>query len=526
MRRTTGIVIAWAVGIAAVVLPILLSVHLARKQAVENEYTRLRGYASDVLRRSDGTGDQSYAAMQQLQQDGLTPCSSAEIDRMRQIALKSSYLQAVGRTRDGQLVCSSLGTEQPVSLGPVSYISATGAAIRYNVRLPLTGGQPVFVLEKGGYATIVDPALPIDVMTDSPDVAVAVYAMKERKVLTQRGRIHMRWLHTGSGPESDFMDRGILVTVLRSQHYDVGAIAAAPLVGLRQKVRDVLYLFVPIGLVCGLALAGAVFYLARLRFSMRTVLRAAARRNEFFVEYQPVVDLRTRKWVGAEALVRWHRDGEIIRPDLFIPIAEEEGIITLITECVLAHVTADLPALLQLDPKFQVGMNFSAADLQSTATLDALKKLLTASGAPTNGLMVEATESGFPQDRQSSEIVNGIRALGVEVAIDDFGTGYSSLARLQTLNLTHLKIDKSFVDTIGTDSATSQVVHHIIEMAHSLNLKMVAEGVETEEQARFLAERGVPYAQGWLFARPMKLEALLSHLAQPAQEREVVPAAS
>ncbi|HSY04067.1 MAG TPA: EAL domain-containing protein [Acidobacteriaceae bacterium] len=524
MRRTAGVFIAWAIGVAAVLAPVLLSVHLARKQGIESEFALLHGYASDVMRRTEGTGDQTAAAFDRLQRDGLQPCSAAEIDLMRQIAITSSYLQAVGRTRDGQLICSSLGTKDPIPLGPVSYTSATGAVFRTSVRIPLTGGQPVIAIEKGGLASIIDPTLSIDTVTTSADVAVANFSPSARKVITQRGRIHQRWLHTGSGPESEFTDRGILVTVLRSQRFDLATVAAAPLAGIQQRIKEVLLLFVPIGSLCGLALAGAVFYLSRNRFSMPVALRAAARRDEFFIEYQPIVDLESRAWVGAEALVRWRRQGQVVRPDLFIPIAEETGVITLITERVLAHVAADLPAILCASPHFHVDVNLAAADLQSDATLDRIKQLLAASGAPAGNFVVEATERGFLQGQKAKDVVSSIRELGIEVAIDDFGTGYSSLSCLATLNLSYLKIDKSFVDTLGTDGATHQVVQHIIEMAHSLKLKMIAEGVETEEQAEFLTERGVRFGQGWLFGRPMKLEAILSHLAEAKTVETVVGA--
>ncbi len=514
MRRSAGMFFGVVTGIAAVVIPILLSVHFARKQAFEYEFAQLRGPAREVQRRAESTGDRTLAAFLRLRQAGLPPCSRAEIDLMRQIAITSSYVQAVGRTANGKLLCSSLGTDKPMPLGPVSYVSKTGESIRTGVRLPFTGEQSVIVLEEGGFAAIIDPTLTLDAVTGSPDVALGIFSFAEHAMITHRGHIDPSWLETGSGPESDFVDDGMFVTVLRSQRYDLAAIAARPITGLRQKEKQVLLVFVPIGLICGLALAGAILYLARLRLSIPGILRAAARRNEFFVEYQPVVDLSSRKWVGAEAVVRWQRGSEIVRPDLFIPQAEESGVITLITERVLEHVAADLPAMLHEHPDSHVGVNFSSVDLQSPSTLSALQRLLTESGVPPGNLMVEATERGFLQGSAVREIVERIRALGIEVAIDDFGTGYSSLSSLETLNLSYLKIDKSFVETIGTGGATSQVVLHIIEMAHSLDLQMIAEGVETEEQARFLAERGVRFGQGWLFGKPMKLDILLRHLTE------------
>ena len=233
--------------------------------------------------------------------------------------------------------------------------------------------------------------------------------------------------------------------------------------------------------------------------------------------------MSSRRWIGAEALVRWRRAGRIIRPDSFIPVAEESGAITLITECVASIVAADLPHFLAIDPDFQVAINLSPADLRSQTTLDMLKEILRAEGARPANLGIEATERGFLQEAEVHDHMGTIRSMGISVAIDDFGTGYSSLSRLQHLPLDTLKIDKSFVDTIGTDGVTSGVVPHIIEMAHSLKLEMVAEGVETEEQAGFLRQQGVRYAQGWLFARPMAIDKLCESLgrATPAQKQEI-----
>ncbi len=138
--------------------------------------------------------------------------------------------------------------------------------------------------------------------------------------------------------------------------------------------------------------------------------------------------------------------------------------------------------------------------------LDAMDDFLRVSGARPENIEIEATERAFLQGPETAELIDALRAKGFSVAIDDFGTGYSSLSCLQSLSLDTLKIDRTFVETINTDGATSQVVLHIIEMAHSLHLEMVAEGVETEPQAQYLVKRGVRYAQGWHFGRPTEIE--------------------
>jgi sensor c-di-GMP phosphodiesterase-like protein len=221
--------------------------------------------------------------------------------------------------------------------------------------------------------------------------------------------------------------------------------------------------------------------------------------------------------IGAEALVRWKSKIAIVRPDHFIPLAEERGLIQLITEQVMNIVMRDLPRFLAVDPEFEVAINMSAADLRSGRTHELLAQMLAFSGAQPHNIEIEATERAFLQGPETAKLIGDLRGKGFSVAIDDFGTGYSSLACLQSLSLDTLKIDKAFIETIGTDGATSQVVLHIIDMARSLSLHMVAEGVETEVQAAFLEKCHVPYAQGWLFGKPMPINTFCEKMrSQPA----------
>jgi len=216
------------------------------------------------------------------------------------------------------------------------------------------------------------------------------------------------------------------------------------------------------------------------------------------------VELETGRWIGAEALVRWHRPtGEEMRPDLFIPYFEEKGLIGDLTDKVFDMLAADVGTDLKGRDDFYIAINLASEDLRGDRVAGLIDTLLARTGCAARHFAVEATERGLIDAREGNQALQAVRDRGVCAALDDFGTGYSSLAYLQKFPLDYIKIDKSFVDSIATEAATSSVVVHIINMAQDLKLGMIAEGVETEEQARFLAERGVAYGQGWLYARPM-----------------------
>jgi sensor c-di-GMP phosphodiesterase-like protein len=523
VRHSAGIGLAIAVGAAAIAMPILISVQLAWRQSVSSEQSRVLGYAQDAVRRGNEAGAQTRRVFQELTAANLAPCSAAEIDLMRRLDVSSSYLQAVGRINGNSLTCTSLGTTEPIDVGPPTIAATTGLENRLNVRIPSLGNQPLAVVSQHGFAVLIDTSLPLDTTTEGPDVSLSIYfpsSPSGMQVIAGHGQIRPEWYRAvARGSKMMFVDSGYVVCIARSDRGDIAAVAAAPRTYVARQVGRFATIFIPIGVLCGMALAGTVAYISRMRLSLPSVLRGAARRREFFVEYQPVIELATGRWVGAEALVRWKRGGKVVSPNEFIPTAEASGMVPLITRCVAEKVAEDLPCFLQLDPNFSVAINLSATDLRLASTLPLLARTLKQAGARPHNLQVEATEGGFLQGEQTQKLVDGIRALGIRVALDDFGTGYSSLSRLETLRPDALKIDKSFVDTIGTDGATSQVVPHIIEMGHSLHLEIVAEGVETKAQADFLRKRGVTYAQGWLFGKAIPLKEFCESLTAQKPEK-------
>jgi diguanylate cyclase (GGDEF)-like protein/PAS domain S-box-containing protein len=235
-------------------------------------------------------------------------------------------------------------------------------------------------------------------------------------------------------------------------------------------------------------------------------LRRALERNEFVLHYQPKVDLASGEVCGIEALLRWQRNGNgLVAPDCFVPALEETGLIVPVGEWVLREVLTQIAAWQRAGLKaLPVAVNISARQLQHADFEAMLRRLLDETGVDPRWLDLEITESLLMAnpDEARTVFVNLCR-LGVRLSVDDFGTGYSSLARLKRLPLHALKIDRSFVRDIATDTDDAAITRSVVLLAHSLNLKVVAEGVEDEEQLAFLRANGCDEAQGYLFSRPL-----------------------
>lgn len=516
MTKNKATLIAIVAVIGATTIPMAIALNRARHYALDWETDRAVMYAREILRRTDTTAEQVGAAIRKIRADtSADPCSASRLSLMRKLDLTSTYIQAIGHVANGRLDCSSLGfPPEQLNLGPVDATTPRGVKVRTNVEFPFAKGQKFLVVEIHDYAAVVHKALPLDIATPERGTARASFATVDYNPLGTSGPVTRSWFDSvRTKQEARFVDGDNIVAVVRSTRFPTGAVVSVPLRYATERVNMIARWLIPLALVAGLGIAAAVIFLARSRLGLPGILKSALRHNEFFVLYQPVVDLKTNKWVGAEALIRWRRPtGEMMRPDTFIPVAEETGLIQRITHRVVEIVECDARKLFAAHPSFHVAINLSPVDLHSHETVAMVKKIAATLPRASVNLMVEATERGFVNPEIAGDVLKEIRALGIRVAIDDFGTGYSSLSHLQSLHLDVLKIAKAFVDTIDTDSATSQVVWHITDMSKGLGLTMVAEGVETQEQANSLRDHGVQFAQGWLFAKPMTLDELITAL--------------
>jgi diguanylate cyclase (GGDEF)-like protein len=244
------------------------------------------------------------------------------------------------------------------------------------------------------------------------------------------------------------------------------------------------------------------------RAQMETDLRLALHTDQFRLHYQPIVDL-AKNIIGYEALVRWQHHGlGLLAPGLFIDVAEQSGLIVALGEWILSNACAQLVTF-QADPATQhlsVAVNLSARQLAQPDIVETITRIVQASGAPAGCLKLEITESMLLHDIDTTAAkLTALSALGIRFALDDFGTGYSSLGYLKKLSLSQLKIDRSFVSGLLTDPVDAAIVRTIIQLAKSLGMSVISEGVETEGQRKVLAEMGCREFQGYLFGKPAQL---------------------
>jgi len=253
----------------------------------------------------------------------------------------------------------------------------------------------------------------------------------------------------------------------------------------------------------------------RARVHLLQDLRSAFERERLFVVYQPQVRLSDRQLIGVEALLRWRNDdGSFVAPAQFIPLAESSGLIISLGEWVLRSACHDLHKINQISPQpLRMAVNVSVMQFRQPNFLDVLDRALSESAIDPRLLELEITESVAMLDAGfMTDLLNQIKARGISIAVDDFGTGFSSLSYLEQLNVDRLKIDISFIRQMEQSAGSRRIVETIIQLGQSLQLELIAEGIELESQAQILTALGCHEGQGYLFAKPLTLPALLEQV--------------
>jgi EAL domain-containing protein (putative c-di-GMP-specific phosphodiesterase class I) len=260
--------------------------------------------------------------------------------------------------------------------------------------------------------------------------------------------------------------------------------------------------------------------MASERLKMENGLRHALEQNEFQLHYQPLVDLESGSIIAMEALLRWqHPETGLVSPAKFIPIAEETGLILPIGRWVLrAACLQHKQWQMQLGEEIpRVVVNLSARQFKGENLVQMINDVLEETGVEAKSLGLEITESIIMENAdQVLETLTELKEMGIQLSIDDFGTGYSSLSYLKSFTIDKLKIDRSFVRDLAVDADDEAIVTAILAMAHSLGVRVVAEGVETAQQLAFLKQHGCDEYQGFYFSKPLPAEQVVEKLDRPA----------
>jgi sensor c-di-GMP phosphodiesterase-like protein len=508
----------YAVLAAAVALLPVTAMHvLAGRRARQRGEAELGRTADAVLERAELIFSRTEESLKSLQPGVDASCPEHTIANLRRAVFRDRYIREVGIVdASGRLVCTSWG---PVAAPPVisealrRAAGAPGLAVRGPARTAIMGDPSLILslpLAGGGEVNaLVDPEELVFTAKDSglgPSSGGLAVSGPDGSILAAHG----------PGDAAAPAGAGGFTLARSSPRFGLHVAATArPEWLMRSWERD-LPAFLAIGTLASLGMLAVVFGIARRRLSFGQELSDALRRGEFALHYLPVIDLSNGRCTGAEALLRWsHPERGLVRPDLFIPLAEETGVILPLTLFVVKKAAEDLEALIRERPDFRVTINLSALHLRSEDALGPVLDACAKSGLGSSRFVFEVTEREALSD--ASETVrtafDRIRSIGATVVLDDFGMGYGSLDYLNRFHFDGLKIDRSFVAGIGTGSLKVSLVDAVVAIGRSMRLVIVAEGVETEAQRRYLEDHGVRLVQGHLFQRAAPAADLAAFLA-------------
>jgi len=521
MKRAMIILLASLAALVAGLAPVSIAIWFAYTNTVGDAEGNLHSIAetiaADTSQLLDDI-DQGLIALSDLS----FKCTTDDVNAMNTMAYDIPEISELGLMRpDGKLVCTSWGPiKPPVSpeipelshgfslLGPMEIKlldrfgliairlredgSSLGALIHPSILIGRLGAD----LGEHGFVVLLRRE---DTHLFAWNGNVPEMEMVESESETGEGSTQLRALF------NDGIERTLFAVELEGYPGIYSVAAASDAWILHDWIRIALILGA-IGFGTSIFLIFLLLGMLRRQLSLQGELERSLRKNEFEINYQPVVDLESGRCIGAEALISWIQPGgKVVRPDLFIPLAEDTGLIEPMTEWLMKQIRLELESLLADNRDLHIAINLSPVHFESEKILSTSSRIFGSSAIQPNQLVYEITERGLIKEdnKTARAVMKKLRARSSRIALDDFGTGYSSLSYVSSFPLDYLKIDKSFISAIGTDALMSGLVDSIIDMAKRLELKIIAEGIETPGQASYLEERGVDYGQGWYYSRAM-----------------------
>ncbi|MCX5512673.1 EAL domain-containing protein [Kaistia algarum] len=438
------------------------------------------------------------------------PCSAAFLDQVRVILLRSRGVKDVAYQADGKLLCSSSLGSRAQSIPPLAhpdFVAPNGWRLWVSAELAQAPGVKAMVLNADHVVVARLPNI------DPP----AMLGRRHQLSIVRIGP--MGSVVTGNGPVVGLSETALRAgkPIITSERMLVSACTGWLCYVLSMRWSDVALAHASTlaaaaagGALLGIIGAALVQYWITRHASMDRALRRAMQRRELELHYQPIIDTSTGTCVSAEALMRWFRkDGSQVDTSEFIEVAEAGGFAIDLFLLAVRLASQDLSTFLRFNRNFKVSLNITANDLLEPQLFQILHEYFELRGIHPNQIALELTERRIVDTAAQADSIRKLREAGYLIHIDDFGTGYSNLSYLSDLSVDCIKIDRSFTRHVTDGSSQSRIVPPMLEIARELGLAVIVEGVETEEQRLYFADRNVKRMQGWLFAAPMPAEALL-----------------
>ncbi len=481
---------------------------------------RLGSVAGLILTRFEALDREVQSTLDTFNRQPERFCSAEELDHLREAVYRTRYIKDVGRLKERRLVCT--GSLQMIAAPPLVPVPQA----RTKDGLGVSPAEPVLVaresrapiLERGATNVVLDPATFIDEPLIGMDYS-AGYLSETGRYVRLYGRAILP-VEDDTGMQGPFARDGTLYYRLCARDRALCVTTSLRKPDLFHQHALLLGVCGLLGLVAGVAGSALTLVMWARRNSIDARLRDAVSRRALMLEYQPIVALADGRIVGAEALIRWRdQTGRAIPPAVFIPVAERIGEIRAITDFVIGQAFADFASSLKDKSLLGISLNISVQDLADDAFFETLAKEIERWSLDTKQISLELTEHSTEARDVVTDGIRRLRRRGHRIHIDDFGTGYSSLSYLNELQVDALKIDRSFTQTVGGDTTRITVVPQILDIARTLGLEVIVEGVEEVEQADWFRGSGAGYAQGWMFGRPISAAAFKERLAAQASAK-------
>jgi sensor c-di-GMP phosphodiesterase-like protein len=487
-------------GVLAAIVPIAaihhgLSVYLEREAAEE-----VRLAARRAVLRAEWRIGEAIESLAAIGKNGLRSCADVDADTVRRAVMVTTPVKDIAVIdASGAAPCAPPGAASPARRLSRDVRIGDDGALFAAVSLSGTGGRALRVTwRRGDDPLALIATIPADMFL--PDAGSPASEPVLRVMLSEGTLI--------AAPREavESADGDALIAQSASSRYPVVATAALARAAVRADNRD---------LVSYGALGGGTLVVALLAFVLLLPQRAggeppdelerALEAKEFVPYYQPIVDLMSGKVVGAEVLIRWRRrDGALVPPGQFIPQAEASGLILPMTRALMQAAREEMSPVLGPRPQVTIGFNLTARHFDNEAVVAEVRDVFEGSPIRLDQITLEVTERQPLDNLETARrVIAGLQALGCKIAIDDVGTGHGGLSYMLKLGVDMIKIDKMFVDALGTERYSRTIIEMLIDLARNMGMEISAEGVETFEQVAVLRRCGIYLAQGFVFARPL-----------------------